>query len=454
VRSLLAALLLGLGASALAAPADDPVEAKQLEAPPLMGELSAAMQQLEELRPAYTDPGRFLQVEQERARILPRVVELSRKLERVLDEHQNLRTRQETLSTLTGLLSVRAKGDAPKMDARAFTRLNSRTQFEADVHAVTDHVMPLLKADKSAYEAGYEAYSERRLRMQALSALGVILTLAVGAALWKHRARLSLIYRSRYALVPGVVLNGGYRIDRELGGGALGVVYEATDLGLQRKVAIKRLRDDLAFDDAELAKLLAEARAAAGLKHPNIVETYSAFEERGQAFFVLEFVSGKNLDELLPEGKSAPLLWAKGVLRQAAAALDYAHAQGMLHRGLKPSNILITPEGFVKVSDFGIAYQARASALRLSRGPFSGAGRKDSPYSAPELKDGKAVRESDVYSLAATLHRVLVGRPPSPTSMPVPAPVDGILLKALSAAPAERFRTPGEFAAALEAVPV
>jgi len=452
VRGLLGALLLGLAAPAFAAQEEDPVEAKQLEAPPVMKQLTAAMRQLEELRPAYSDTSRFLQAEQERARVLPRVDELNQELLRILDEHNKLRTRQETLSTIAGLISLHAKGQARSTDTRAFTRFRSRSQFEQEVQALMSHVIPLIKADRAAYEAGAEAYSDRRLWMSALAGLGGVLALAVAAALWNHRARLALLYRSRYAFVPGTVLNGLYRIDRELGRGALGVVYEATDLGLQRKVALKRLRDELAFDDAELEKLLAEARLAAALKHPNIVETYSAFEERGQAFFVLEYVDGRSLEELLPEGKTAPLRWALGVVRQTAAALDYAHDQGMLHRGLKPSNVLIDRGGAVKVSDFGIAFQARASAQKLTR--FQLGTRREPPYDAPELKKGQApVRESDVYSLAAVLHRILVGRAPSASSMPVPPPVDGILLKALSAAPAERYRTAGELAAALEAVP-
>lgn len=446
-----ALLALLLAVPGLAASTEDLLESKRSQAPPIIEELKGAMRELEALRPRYVETGAFLASEQERARLVPRILELKGRLEQLVVEHQRLRQREETLRVLSGLSGMYHKRDTRHLDGNPLAELSSRWAFEREIIEVNSRADSVLKADLAAYNAGAETYSEQRRWTLALAGLGLILLLAVGAALWNHRARLTLLYRSHTAFVPGAVLNGLYRIDRELGRGALGVVYAASDLGLNRRVALKRLRDELAFDDAELEKLLSEARRAAALKHPNIVETYSVFEERGQAFFVLEFVDGRSLEELLPEGKTAPLRWALGIVRQAADALDYAHGQGMLHRGLKPSNVLVDRGGAVKVSDFGIAFQARESAQRLTR--FRVGTRREPPYDAPELKLGRAVSESDVYSLAAVLHRVLVGRPPAASSMPVPPPLDGILLKALSAEPGERYRTAGELAAALEAVP-
>jgi eukaryotic-like serine/threonine-protein kinase len=252
----------------------------------------------------------------------------------------------------------------------------------------------------------------------------------------------------------------GFRIVREIGQGGMGVVYEAVDEALQRRVALKRLRDGIAADPEERRRLLEEARTVAALKHPNIVEIHSVIESRAGLFLVFEYVEGRTLWELTARGPWAPES-ALPILRQIAGALDYAHALGIVHRDLKPSNVMITADGAVKLMDFGIARRVEDLALASAR-PHDGG---TPGYMAPEQDIGLALRESDLFSLGVCLYEMLAGfnpfadpaaaaarraRPISELAPGLPAALDAVLAGALCPAPEGRPPSAGAFLADLE----
>ncbi|MEK7657437.1 MAG: serine/threonine-protein kinase, partial [Elusimicrobiota bacterium] len=265
----------------------------------------------------------------------------------------------------------------------------------------------------------------------------------------------------------GSVLGNNYRIERELGRGGMGFVYEATDLTLHRKVAIKRMRQEISASGKELDMFLAEARMVAALKHPNLVEIYSIVREGSQVLLVFEFVSGQVLHAFLDDGRRVSLRSTKGVLRQICGALDYAHSRKVIHRDLKPANIMITPEGVAKVMDFGIAHQAKMTVARMTRTEAWGT----PPYMAPEQELGTVSRESDLFALGVIFYEMMTGKmpyggpnflaqkqemvfvPPSKAAPGIPAGVDGVVRRALQAEVSKRFHSAAEFMAALEAVP-
>lgn len=201
----------------------------------------------------------------------------------------------------------------------------------------------------------------------------------------------------------GTLLNGRYRLDAESGRGGMAVVYRAHDLLLERDVAVKVLDDPKRLGTEGRARLLHEAQAAARLNHPHIVSVYDASEADGRPFIVMEFVQGASLAERMPKSLDAAL----AVARQICAALEHAHAQGIVHRDLKPENALVTPDGTVKLVDFGLA---RSMAARLTvEGGISGT----VFYLAPEVALGQPVDgRADLYSFGVMLYEMVVGRLP------------------------------------------
>src|SRR5574340_1272753 len=154
---------------------------------------------------------------------------------------------------------------------------------------------------------------------------------------------------------------GHYHVEGELGSGGMGVVYQATDTRLHRSVAIKMLHDSFVRDGERVARFEREARVLASLNHANIAAIHGLEEVDGTRFLVMEFVPGKTLAELIGE-KSLKLKEALEICRQVAEALEAAHEKGIVHRDLKPANIKVTPEGKVKVLDFGLAKAAESVA--------------------------------------------------------------------------------------------
>ena len=267
--------------------------------------------------------------------------------------------------------------------------------------------------------------------------------------------------------VAGRLIAGRYRLERRLGGGGMAEVYLATDTTLERLVAVKVLRERFADDAQFVARFHREARAAAALNHPNVVAIHDRGGAAGSSFIVMEYVAGETVKELVQRtGPLAPAV-ARDIECELLAALQAAHERGIVHRDVTAQNVLLGPDGRVKVTDFGIAHFG-SSAL-TSTGIVMGTSR----YLSPEQARGEPTDErSDVYSAGVVLFEMLTGRlpfegdndlaialrhanepapAPSDVAAGVPPALDAIVGRALRKDPAERFATAREFADALRA---
>ena len=261
---------------------------------------------------------------------------------------------------------------------------------------------------------------------------------------------------------------GKYEIRRELGSGAMGIVYEGWDPGIARRVAIKTVRRDQ-LERAEAGELLArfqrEAQAAGRLSHPNIGAIYDYGEEAGTAFIAMEFIEGRELKDFFDANERFPLPEIGRIMGQLLAALGHAHQHGIVHRDIKPANIILLKNGTVKVADFGIA---RIESSNLTQ---AGAVLGTPAYMSPEQFMGQTVDgRSDLFSAAVILyqfltgdkpfngtlttimHKVLKEDPPAPSELnvQVPRPFDALMRQALAKRPEDRFQTAPAFAAAIE----
>jgi eukaryotic-like serine/threonine-protein kinase len=240
---------------------------------------------------------------------------------------------------------------------------------------------------------------------------------------------------------PATLADGRYRLGRRLGAGGMGLVVQATDDVLHREVAVKLLADNLAADDDARERFLREARAAAKISDPQVVQVFDVGEERGRPYQVMELVEGPSLaDTLASEGPFEPDEVAD-VAADALAGVARAHDAGLLHRDLKPGNLLRAPDGTVKVADFGVAEAADAPGLTktgLVLGTRS--------YLAPERAAGQsATVRTDLYAMGATLVELLTGRPPSGDDplaalreLELPAQLSHLLDRMLSRDPQQR----------------
>jgi serine/threonine-protein kinase len=208
-----------------------------------------------------------------------------------------------------------------------------------------------------------------------------------------------------------------YEIQGRLGEGGSGVVYRGRDLRLERQVAIKVLSDDLRNDELAWARLLREARLASQLSHPHIAAIYDLGEEEGRAYIAMEYVEGMPLAEIIPDGGMAPEQVAR-YAAQIAGALAFAHEQGIIHGDLKGSNILVTPEGNIKLLDFGLGRriprsgmaQVTTSCLTLTE---AGATAGTLPYLAPEVLRGNPTSlQSDIWALGVLFYQMALGELP------------------------------------------
>ena len=203
-------------------------------------------------------------------------------------------------------------------------------------------------------------------------------------------------------------LEGRYEITRLLGRGGMAVVFLAQDLILERQVAIKVLPPDMSHDSQLILRFQQEAKTAAKLDHPNIIPIYRVESEAGLVYFVMKYVAGSSLEELLAQGP-LPIPLVRQVLRDAALALGHAHRRNIVHRDVKPANIMLDQDGRVILTDFGISKAAQGSAQLTGTGTIIGTPH----YMAPEQARGHEVDgRADQYALAIVGHRILTGKLP------------------------------------------
>src|SRR6202167_1962838 len=258
-----------------------------------------------------------------------------------------------------------------------------------------------------------------------------------------------------------------YQVTHLIARGGMAIVYRAQDTLLNRAVALKILYPELSEDPLFVERFRREAQAAANLSHPNIVPVFDWGEDGDTYFIVMELVDGTSLAEMLRGGVTLTAARSAQIVAQVAAALGYAHRTGVVHRDVKPGNILITREGQVKVTDFGIA-QAVSSEDHLAE---AGSVMGTATYFSPEQASGEAVDgRSDVYALGVVLYEMLVGRPPfvgdtpvdvssqhvneavpamSKFSDSVPKDLEAIVMDALRKSPDQRYQTADELRADL-----
>ncbi|MDP9226127.1 MAG: protein kinase [Actinomycetota bacterium] len=263
----------------------------------------------------------------------------------------------------------------------------------------------------------------------------------------------------------------GYQIVEVLGRGGMSVVYLAEDLRLKRRVALKLLSSQLMDDEALRERLLTESELAASLDHPNIVPIYEAGEADGRIFISMRYVEGRDLKALLGDGSLSPKR-ALAIVAQVAGALDAAHARGLVHRDVKPSNVLMAPTAgldgseHVYLADFGLTTRLSEQEFHAERGQLAGT----IDYIAPEQIRGEQIDgRADLYSLGCLLFECLAGEPPfrqandlellfahleeDPPSLSegrpeLPQTIDPVLARALAKSPDDRYRSCGELVAA------
>ncbi|MBV8374335.1 MAG: serine/threonine protein kinase, partial [Candidatus Eremiobacteraeota bacterium] len=213
------------------------------------------------------------------------------------------------------------------------------------------------------------------------------------------------------------VFNNRYRLDRKLGEGGMATVYCGTDVVLRRRVAIKVLREQYAADQEFVRRFYQEAESAARLSHPNIVNTYDVGHEHQTYFIVMELVDGPSLGEIISADGKLPEPVAIDYATQIASGLAYAHRVGLLHRAIKPANVLVTKDDVVKLSDFGIARAVSQQTMTLTK---PGLVMGSVYYMPPEQALGGELHEaSDLYSLGIVLYQMLTGKLPFTGESPV-----------------------------------
>ncbi len=262
----------------------------------------------------------------------------------------------------------------------------------------------------------------------------------------------------------------GYRLDEQIGRGGMAVVYRAHDPRLDRRVALKVLAPELARDEGFRRRFIRESRAAAAVDHPHIIPVFEAGESGGVLFIAMRYVEGGDVGTLINRAEPLPVARVVHIITQVASALDAAHARGLVHRDVKPGNILLDSSAaadHVYLSDFGLSKQALSSSHLTATGQFLGT----LDYVAPEQIESHPVDgRTDLYALACATFEMLSGSPPfkrdqrlavlwAQLSEPPPAltarrgdlppAVDQVLAKALAKSPDDRYQTCLDFAAAL-----
>jgi len=267
---------------------------------------------------------------------------------------------------------------------------------------------------------------------------------------------------------PNIKRIGKYEVIDLLGRGGMGLVYRAFDRQLNREVAIKTVTEGFSGDEEMLKRFYQEAAKTAALKHPNIVTVYDLGEQDGFPYIVMEYLSGDPLDRLIQSGKSQPLAFKLRILEQICYALGYAHRNDLIHRDVKPANVIVQPDGNVKLLDFGIARQEKTDGRLTRTGHVIGT----LQYMAPErLKNAAFDGRSDIFAVGVVMFQLLTGQLPftgdysivhkiltekhPPLSQYLeqyPAALDGIIDRALAKNPDDRYSTADEMATEIESV--
>ena len=265
-------------------------------------------------------------------------------------------------------------------------------------------------------------------------------------------------------LEPGSTF-AGYQIGRRLGRGGMGIVYEATEAGLERRVALKLIAPEVAADEVFRRRFADESRIAASVEHPNVVPIYAAGEEGGVPWIAMRYVSGSDLGRRIAKGGRLSPEDAVRIIAQVAGGLDALHAVGLIHRDVKPANVLLSgAEGaeHAYLTDFGVARNVATTSGLTKTGRFVGT----VDYVAPEqIRGGEIDARADVYALGCMLYKALTGEPPfrrdddvamlfahlneeppapSRTLPLVPPALDGVVARAMAKDPGQRFPSAGD----------
>lgn len=262
---------------------------------------------------------------------------------------------------------------------------------------------------------------------------------------------------------------GDYKILKKIGAGGMGIVYQGIHVRLEQEVAVKDLSPELASNPEMRTRFIREAKIQARLNHPNVVNVHNLLEHEGRLLLVMELVKGRTLDQIIQERGALPSSEAIDIIRQVLDALSFMHSKGVIHRDLKPGNIIITPEGRVKVTDFGIA-KATTEQGHTRAGVRLGT----LWYMSPEQIKGKSVdARSDLYAAGITLFQMVTGKlpffgnsdfeimrahtetpPPNPKQIKkdISKPLANVILKLLEKDPEKRFQSAADVLKALEAL--
>ena len=420
-------------------------------------DLLEPMKQLERLKSRYAKLSDLSPIDGERNALRRVLLEAQSRFNEQFQFFVALKKEQETMD-LEEIFAGGLRNVRPDKLGVAIGRFH----FGEDMHDFRLKLRSIIQEDEEAYESRVKAIEEERARKRAWlrgGAAGVFVLAAAGLWAWRRKRAPS----ATAAPGAGSVVGGNYRLEREIGRGGMGLVFEATDIALRRKVAVKQLRPELRQSPKDLEMFLAEARLVAALRHPHIVEIYAIVTEGSDLHLVFELVTGQPLHLALQRVGRLKLDTAAALIKQVGSALDFAHANRVIHRDLKPANVMLTPQGSAKVMDFGLAHQASMTVAKLTHAESWGT----PPYMAPEQELGTVSRESDLYALGVMLYESVTGNipfpgpnflaqkremrfaPPSQVAPGLPAGLDDVVRRALEADPARRFHSAAEMVEAL-----